>query len=73
MNTVFCNSEHAWILWGAIDPFKPIRQPGEKSREIRVGMSPDEIADIVSDRIMEVIQKQFKETEERFREKAEKK
>lgn len=57
----------------ATDPFKPVRQSGEKCKEIRAGMSPDEIADIVSDRIMEVIQKQFKETEQRFREKPKKK
>lgn len=54
-----------------IDPFEGFGLPAEKRNEICAGMSPDEIAEIVSDRIMEVIQKQFKETEERF--KAEKK
>lgn len=72
MITLFCNSEHDWSPFGATDPFKPFRQASEKSREIGAGMSPDEIADIVSDRIMKVIQKQFKETEERFREKEKK-
>lgn len=56
-----------------IDPFKGFGLPSEKRNEICEGMSPEEIAEIVSDRIIEVIQKQFKETEERFKEMAKKK
>lgn len=64
MNTLPSINHCGLSPFEAIDPFKPVRQPSEKCKEIRAGMSPDEIADIVSDRIMEVIQKQFKETEE---------
>lgn len=46
-----------------LSAFKP--KSGE-DREIRPGMSPDELADIVSDRLIEVIKQQFAETEKKY-------
>lgn len=73
MTTFFSTKMHNLTPLRPIDPFKGFGLPSEKGNEICAGMSPEEIAEIVSDRIMVVIQKQFKETEERFREMAKKK
>ncbi|MEQ8807822.1 MAG: hypothetical protein RIE59_02040 [Imperialibacter sp.] len=43
--------------------FKPT---SEEMPEIRQGMTPQQIADVVSDRIMEVVKKQFEESKKQF-------
>lgn len=43
-----------------------IGQPKETSRDIQLGMSPAEIADIVSDRLMVMISAQFESTKIQF-------
>ncbi len=48
------------------DVLAMFKQKPSKSGEIRQGMSPDELADIVSDRLIEVIKAQFAETERKF-------
>lgn len=48
------------------------KQHSDKPKEIKQGMSPDEIADIVSDRLIEVVRHQFEEAKKQFQAKAKK-
>lgn len=45
----------------------------EKQREIKQGMSPMQIADIVSDHLMAIIRQQFEEVKKEFHSKENKK
>ena len=48
---------------------RSVNPPPEKKTEIERGMSPQEIAEIFSDRIMEVINEQFQAAKKAFDEK----
>lgn len=51
------------------DVLSAFRPKAAKAEEIRQGMTPDELADVVSDRLIAVIKQQFEETEKKFQEK----
>jgi hypothetical protein len=50
------------------DVLSAFRRTPEKSTEIRHGMSPQEIAEIVSDRLMTIVKDQFEAAKRQFRE-----
>jgi hypothetical protein len=54
------------------DVLAAFKQYYDKPKEIKQGMSPDEIADIVSDRLIEVVKHQFAEAKKQFGSKAKK-
>lgn len=51
------------------DVLSAFRKTLEKKSEIQRGMSPQEIAEIVSDRLMEVVKDQFQAAKKQFDEK----
>ena len=59
MNKTFFNTEENKNCSSEIDVLSAFRQHPEKPNQIQKGMSPVEIADIVSDHLMLVIKQQF--------------
>ena len=48
------------------DILSAFREQPEKSKQIQQGMSPVEIADIISDRLMDIIKKEFETVKQDF-------
>jgi hypothetical protein len=49
------------------NPLSALKKEKAKKKEIEYGMTTDEIAEIISDRMMDVIKKQFAETEAKLK------
>ncbi|MBN8853361.1 MAG: hypothetical protein BGO55_12515 [Sphingobacteriales bacterium 50-39] len=68
MNTFFDRSMGQGN-YGDRDVLSAFRKTQEQRSEIQQGMSPKEIAEIFSDRLMEVVKDQFQEARKKFEEK----
>ena len=68
MNTFFDRSLHQGNF-GERDVLSAFRTTPEERSEIHRDMSPQEIAEIVSDRLMEVVKDQFQAAKKEFEEK----
>ena len=66
MNSFLFNKEINQGNFGDRDVLSAFRKEPEKSTEIRQGMTPGEIADIVSDRLMTIVKSQFEEAKKQF-------
>jgi hypothetical protein len=66
MNTLNFNQDLSSGTLANKDVLEGFKQQTDKNLVIKPGMSVNEIADIVSDRVMEIIKEQFKATEEKF-------
>lgn len=73
MNTLNFNQDLSSGTLANKDVLEGFKQQTDNNLVIKPGMSVNEIADVVSDRVMEVIKEQFKATEQRFLAKARKK
>lgn len=65
MNTFFDDNMNPGSF-GDRDVLSAFRQTPENRAEIQRGMSPQEIADIVSDRLMKVVKDQFEAAKKEF-------
>ena len=68
MNTFFNRSLNQGNF-GEHDVLSAFRNAPESRSEIQRGMSPEEIAEIVSDRLMKVVKDQFEAAKKKFNEK----
>jgi hypothetical protein len=68
MNTFFDKSTNQGN-YGERDVLSAFRKTPETRSEIQRGMSPQEIAEIVSDRLMKVVKDQFQAAKKEFDEK----
>jgi hypothetical protein len=66
MNPFLFDNELSQHNAGDRDVLSVFRKESEKSTEIRQGMTPGEIAEIVSDRIMTLVKGQFKEAKKQY-------
>ena len=68
MNPFLFNNNEFSQHNGNRDVLSVFRKEPEKSTEIRQGMTPGEIAEIVSDRIMDIVKGQFAEAKKQYQE-----
>lgn len=69
---IFSVNERSQGVFSERDVLSVFTQSANPSQEIRHGMAPNEIAEIVSDRLIEVIKKQFEESKKEFQHREEK-
>ncbi len=72
MNTLSFNRDFVNSSYSNKDVLSAFRQTDEKNLTIQQGMSPKEISDIVSEKIITVVKEQFEATKTQFETKLEK-
>lgn len=70
MSYISLNPENNQALLNDQKPAKALNSRPEKSSEIRQGMSPKEIADVVSDHLICNVKKQFESVKTRLMERS---
>jgi len=66
MNSLFFNNASTDMSFANKDILAVFNTQKEKPSTIEEGMTVEEISDVVSDRIMDIINKQFEETKKEF-------
>lgn len=69
MNTFSFNQQFNQSSMGERDVLAGFRRTSEKKLDIQRGMSPQEIAEVVSDRLMTVVRGQFEAARREFEQK----
>jgi hypothetical protein len=69
MNILSSNSDFATSSFSDKDVLSAFKQEPEKSMTIQKGMSPNEISDVVSEKVIALVRKQFQLTKEQFQSK----
>jgi len=72
MRFISLNPAESKCLCQERDIFTVFKQNQEKTEEIHEDMTPDEISDVVSNHLMEVIRKQFEAAKTEYRAKVNK-
>ena len=72
MNFLSFNNNFENTIFNENDLLSAFKEHPEKQREIKQGMSPVQIADIVSDHLMEIIHQQFEDVKKEFQAKVKK-
>ena len=70
MNILSLNPEDNKKMMIERDSFSSFHQHSTKDNQIRQGMSPGEISDVVSDHLMAVVKEQFENAKKQFQVKA---
>ena len=69
MNILSFNTDFASSNLSNKDVLSAFKQNPEKTLTIQQGMTPKEISDVVSDKIIAIVKEQFQATKEKFEEK----
>jgi len=69
MNILSSNSDFATSSFSDKDVLSAFKQEPEKPMTIQKGMSPNEISDVVSEKVIALVRKQFQLTKEQFQSK----
>lgn len=69
MDTISFDQQYDRSRMGERDVLAAFRRTSEKKQEIQRGMSPQEIAEVVSDRLMTVVRGQFEHAKREFEQK----
>jgi hypothetical protein len=66
MKKISLNTAENQDYWMEKDILSAFRQQPIKNNQIQQGMSPLEIADIISDRLIDIVRQQFETTKEEY-------